>query len=114
VKLFAVIAKMLPIEDLEVEELPAGTLAERAIAMHKLTHAIKGKGSHGRLPMKLDRGINKIILEALSTGPKRALELHPPVVAGGWSKSSVNSRLEFLREKGIVEPIGDGTWRRIS
>ena len=150
---FALIAKMLPIEDLEVEEIPVKSLAERAI--HKIAHKPKGKGSAGRMPMKLDSGINKVedleveevlvkslaeraiaihkiahkpkgmpmkldsginkvILEALSSGPKRALELQIPIKAGGWSVSSVNSRLEFLRVRGIVVRVGDGMWRKAS
>jgi DNA-binding IclR family transcriptional regulator len=41
----------------------------------------------------------------------KALELQPLIKAAGYSESSINSRLEFLREKGIVERIGDGHWR---
>ena len=102
------------VEDLEVEEVPVKSLAERAIAIHKIAHKPKGKGSAGRRPMNLDSGINKVILEALSSGPKRALELQIPIKAGGWSVSSVNSRLEFLRVRGIVVRVGDGTWRKAS
>ena len=114
--LFALFAKMLPIDNVSIEELPTKpTLAERAIAVNKITaRAIEnhkgGRGGHRKA--NLDMGINKIIMDALAERPMRAVELQPLVTGAGWSPNSVNSRLEVLRMKGVIERVGDGTWRR--
>jgi hypothetical protein len=104
--LFAMISKMLPIEDLSVEEI-APTPAERPIAIaHKLkVHKRKGV-------VRLDMGINRIIMEAIDKQPTSVLDLRPKVKAGGYSPHSVSSRLEQLRRKGYVSPMGDGRWKR--
>ena len=54
--LFALFAKLLPIEDISIEESsrPKPTLAERAIAV---TH--QAKGSRRRSQVRLNQGINK-------------------------------------------------------
>jgi len=104
--LFGIIAKMLPVEDVSVEEVsPKPRLAQRAIAIaHRPKPKRQGK-------VRLKAGINGIILTAMADGPKRALELKPLVEAAGYSQNSVNSRLEELRKKGITERVGDGKWR---
>jgi hypothetical protein len=117
--LFGLMAKFLPIEDLSVEEVPSKpTLAERAIAIHK-QHAITAAKKPKRQIHKraspgpnLTGGINGIVMIALSDGPKRAIDIQPKVVAAGFSASSVNSRLEELRKLGVIERVGDGTWRK--
>lgn len=113
--LFALMAKILPIEDLSVKELPP--LTERAFAVNKITRraiaASKPKFKRPNAEIKLDRGINKIIVEALTERSMRASELEPLVVTAGWSRNSVNSRLEFLRQKGFVTRIGDGRWQMV-
>jgi len=62
-------------------------------------------------PMRLDVGINRIIVEALKERPHRAVELRPLLKKGGFSEGSLSSRLDKLRNKDIVEQVGDGTWR---
>jgi hypothetical protein len=111
--LFAMVAKMLPIEDLSVEELaPKPTLAERAIAVPKITHRAKPKTYQRPSPgPDLKRGVNAILMTEMSFGPKRSVELQPKVKAAGFSPNSVNSRLEALQRFGVIERIGDGRWR---
>jgi hypothetical protein len=110
--LIALIAKMLPIEDVSIEEIvPKPTLAERAIAIHKLMHKPKRKISRASPGPNLSKGINGIILTELSTGPKRAVELQPKIVADGFSANSVNSRLEELRKYGAIERTSTGLWK---
>lgn len=119
--LLKIIGNMLPIEDVEVEELtPSKTaLAERAFAVHKITRRAiaaskrKPKFTRPNTKTKLDRGINKIIVGALTERPMRAKELQPLVHEAGWSSNSVNSRLEALRLKGFVTPVGDGRWQMV-
>jgi hypothetical protein len=61
-------------------------------------------------PMRLDLGMNRIIVEALKERSHRLVELKRLIVQGGFSESSLGSRLDKLREKGIVEPAGNGLW----
>jgi len=110
--LFGLMSKMLPIENLEVEEIrPKPTLAERAI--HKITHKPKPQiRKHASPGPNLEKGINGVIMAALSDGPKRAAELRPKVIAAGFSANSVTSRLEELRKYGVLERASDGMWRK--
>ena len=107
--LFRIIAKFVPVEDLEVEEIVRRvepTPKPKLIANHK-----PKPFKRASLGPDLKKGINGIILAALSDGPKRANDLQPKVAAAGYSRNSINSRLEELRRAGVVERIGDGRWR---
>jgi hypothetical protein len=108
--LFGIIAKMLPVEDVSVEEV-SSTLAQRAIAIADRPRLKQKQKQKRQGKVRLKAGINGIILTAMADGPKRALELKPLVEAAGYSQNSVNSRLEELRKKGITERVGDGKWR---
>jgi hypothetical protein len=99
--LFGLMSKMLPIEDLSVEELVERQPIARMVI----------KGRRGTKP-DLNHGINAILLAEMANGPMRAAELEKSLVAAGFSANSVGSRLSKLREQGVVEQIGDGTWRR--
>jgi hypothetical protein len=109
--LFGLVAKMgLPIEDLEVEEMgPNPMLTERAIAIHKLMH--KPKQKRASPGPNLKKGINSIVMMALSDGPKRPIDMHPKLKAAGFSPNSITSRLEKLSSFGAVERVGDGRWK---
>jgi hypothetical protein len=112
--LFAMIAKMLPIENVSVEEIVESKtpLAQRTIALHQKKFPTQRKKQTRASPgPSLTRGINMVIVNELESGPKRASELQPKAKAAGFSNNSVNSRLEALRNHGIVERIGDGRWR---
>ena len=102
--LFALFAKMLPIDDLSVEEIPAHKPPAKPIALPREPQARKNSP-------RLNMGINGIILTAMKDKPMRALQMKSLLVAAGFSAHSVNSRLEALRLKGIIERVGDGTWR---
>ena len=112
--LFGMLSKMLPIDNLSVEEIvPIKT--ERVITGVKAHPQIrsptarKKRHSNG---LDLKKGINGVMLAVLNDGqPHRATELRPLVKAAGFSSNSVGSRLQALREKGVVKQIGDGTWR---
>jgi hypothetical protein len=112
--LFGLIGKFLPVEDLEVEEIverpPKLPLQAIARAVDHITKRAKTRASPGP---NLKKGINGIIMTALADGPKRANQLKPKVKAAGFSENSVNSRLEALRGYGVLEMVGDGTWRKV-
>ena len=107
--LFGLIGKFLPIEDLSVEEIvpkpkPPPPLRLPTIARPQ-TRASPGPN--------LKKGINGIIMMALLDGPKRAIEMRPKIKAAGYSENSLTSRLEALRDHGVLEMIGDGTWKKV-
>lgn len=100
--LFGIIAKMLPIEDLSVEEI-----APRLAAEPKRI----GKRQRPNRGPDLKRGINGIIVTALKDGPKREVDIAVKVKAASYSSNSTSSRLEALRRFGVVERGDDGTWK---
>jgi hypothetical protein len=114
--LFGIIAKFLPLEELEIEEIASKpTHAERSIAVHKLTVAAPKPKRQFRQRANpgpdLKRGINGIIMSELSTGPKHTINLRPKIQAASYSPNSTNSRLEELRKFGVIDRDDDGRWK---
>jgi hypothetical protein len=112
--LFGLIAKMLPIENLSVEEVPRFNLkkqVEKLGADSLLPKPKHKRHRHIPNPVRLDKGINGVIMRALEDGPKRSVEIQPMVLADGFSINSLSSRLEELRKRGIVER-NNGVWRK--
>ena len=106
--LFALFAKMLPIDNVSIEEIPSIKAEPKPIA---LPNGRKPQARKRNNPPRLNMGINGIVLTAMKGKPMKALELTPLIVAAGFSANSINSRLESLRIKGIIERVGDGRWR---
>jgi hypothetical protein len=109
--LFGLMSKMLPIENLSVEELVEH---QPKLPIEAIAHAVKHikRKKRPSIPIRLDRGINGIILTAMSDKPVRAIEIRPKIVAAGFSGNSLTSRMQFLQEHGVIEPLGNGTWRK--
>lgn len=124
--LFGMLSKMLPIDNLHVEEiveppprfnlkaqvekLGADSLLPPKFAPRKKPRA-KGNGR----AVDLKAGLNRIIIEVLSDGlPHHASALRPLFKSAGFSENSVGSRLQALRERGIVKQSGNGTWQLVS
>ena len=95
--LFAMIAKMLPIEDVSVEEIVESKTpqADRAIALHQKKFPPRKKQLNRRASPgpSLTRGINMVIVNELEKGPKREVEIRPKIKAAGFSANSTSSRL---------------------
>jgi hypothetical protein len=112
--LFGLLAKVLPIDDLHVEELVVGTpvlKAAPAPVMRAISKPKKGKRRSAG--MDLDAGVNAVILRHLSDDqPHRAAELKPLLVAVGYSANSVGSRLQKLHDMGVVFQPELGLWQR--
>ncbi len=104
--LFALFAKMLPLENLSVEEVLSGVEATP-----RLAPTMKKRVKRRSAGPDLKKGINGILVTALKDKPLRAAELGPMIKAAGFSANSVNSRLEELRKQGVIERVGDGTWK---
>jgi hypothetical protein len=113
--LFGLMSKFLPIDNLSVEEMVERQprIPIEAIA-HAVKHITKPKRTAKRASPgpNLEKGLNGIIMAALSSGPQNAKDLLPKAVAAGFSPNSVTSRLEELRKFGTIERVGDGTWRK--
>lgn len=112
--LFGMLAKMLPIDNLHVEEMierqPMNGAQIANGVKHGPTARKKRRISKG---VDLTRGVNGIVMGILNDGqPHRAVEMYGPLKEAGFSENSVSSRLQALRERGLVENIGMGTWRR--
>jgi hypothetical protein len=119
--LFRALSQFLPIDDLHVEEV-APTLAAQSTPQWPPQTPLAKKTERLAKPMKrrkgpgpnLTAGINRIVVEALSNKPHRAMDLRPLLKSGGYSHNSVTSRLEDLRNHGVIEQMGDGLWRLTS
>jgi hypothetical protein len=115
--LFGLLAKVLPIEDLQVEELlvtektvqPQIAPAPRLQAVSKP----KKKSKRQSRGIALNHGINALILNYLADDkPHRAAELQPVLSAAGFSGNSVGSRLQALRAAGVIFQPELGLWQR--
>jgi hypothetical protein len=114
--LFGLLAKVLPIEDLQVEELLVEKTVQPRVApaprLETLAKPKKKVKRRFRGPI-LSQGINAIILNHLADDkPHRADELKPLLLAVGFSANSVGSRLQSLREAGVVFQPELGFWQR--
>lgn len=115
--LFGMLAKFLPVEDMQVEELapkqPTVPKMSKVAALVGRVEKPKRKRKPSK-PMDLQAGINGIITAILADGkPHRAVELKPLLQRRGFSPNSIGSRLQSLQEHGIVDKLGDGTWRLV-
>ena len=121
--LFGIMAKVLPIEELTVEELTPPPVV--APPRHNLRAQIKSLGADSLLPgpkvrkkqrtgrgPDLKSGINGVIVKAMADGQEhRAVDLAPLLQAAGFSSNSIASRLGSLRLHGVVKQVGGGRWR---
>jgi hypothetical protein len=106
--LFGILAKMLPIEDLSVEELAP---AERAIRIANAPPRKLPRPKRASNGPNLKAGINGIILSALTQKPQRASELQPLLKRAGFSVNSISSRLQALERFNILVHDDEGVWR---
>lgn len=113
--LFSIIAKFLPVEELQIEELMPIVPTQSKLAQQSIPTLPRRKRKIERPNItNLEAGTNRIMLELFSDGqPHKAVELKPAFKRENYSVNSIGSRLNSLRKKGILEQLGDGTWRLI-
>lgn len=121
--LFGMLSKMLPIDNLHVEEIvetpprfnlkaQVEKLGADSLLPPKFAPRKKPRAKRNGIGPNLKAGINRIIVEVLSDNlPHRAVELKTHFKSAGFSENSVGSRLQALRENGVVKQMGDGTWQ---
>lgn len=110
--LFLIMAKVLPIEDLHVEEVPE----HKTIKVEKIARL---SGPENRLKRRhryngpaLEGGLNGVILKALEDGQShRYAELKQAVNAAGYAGSGIGSKLSKLRKLKAVHQPDLGLWR---
>jgi hypothetical protein len=112
--LFGLIAKMLPIEDLQVEEVPE-RLETKVEKIAQLSgpkiRPPRPRGNRFNGPI-LDGGGNKIVMDLLSDGKGHsARELKGLFEAGGYAPSGVGSRLDKLRDANVIHQPEYGLWQ---
>lgn len=110
--MFSIMSKMLPIDDLHVHEMQPEQSKSEPRAMPKPAVMLRVKRERIKTGPDLQSGTNLIIMKLFEDGqPHRAHELMPLFKAGGFSPNSVGSRLQTLRQRGILLQLGDGTWK---
>ena len=117
--LFALMSKVLPIDDLSVEEIAP-------TPKHNIAQQVKRLGADSLMPppakqrkkqvnrrgLNLKEGINGVILAHMADGQSyRETDLRPLLKAAGFSENSVSSRLQALLDHGVVKRVGHGQWR---
>jgi hypothetical protein len=120
--LFGLLARVLPVEELNVEEIapvpvkekPARITHDPAIRFDKRFDAPKPKRKpRDRGGPNLKAGANAIIMDLLSDGEShKANELNPLFKARGLSENGVGSALEKLRRRGLVHHPEVGLWAK--
>jgi hypothetical protein len=107
--LFALMAKVLPIEDLSVEEIAPTPARPKLVAQRRLEKPPRKKSNRGGPNLKT--GANSIIMELLADGAGHAAnELKPMFKARGLSENGVGSALEKLRRRGVIHHPAVGLW----
>jgi hypothetical protein len=114
--LFGIIAKFLPIEDLQVEEIepPRTPLRVEKIARlggpENRPAPLKGRNRYSG--PSLEGGVNAVILKALEDGkPRRYAELKKALAASGYAASGIGSRLARLKDLNAVHQPDLGLWQ---
>lgn len=111
--MFGMLAKMLPVEDVHIEELePARPRLVHNTQIVNKAQIVKKRGRRGASSLSLNDGCNKVIMEALADGsPHTAVEIKPWMKAAGLSENSVSSRLAKLRDRGVLTQLERGLWQ---
>lgn len=122
--LFGLLAKVLPIEDLSVEEI-APTPAKFKVAQHLAdngpSHApqlVKPRKGHRRsresYTINLKAGVNGVLLDILSDGGTHpTAEFKPAMAKRGYAAAGTSSALEKLRKRGLIYQPEAGVWRLV-
>ena len=112
--LFALMAKVLPIEDLSVEEIaptpakPPRLQPPAQLAKPKVKRAPRRSG----YAINLQAGTNAIILKVLEDGKiHRTSEIKEAYLAAGYNPNGTGSSIERQRKWGLIEKAGVGQWR---
>jgi hypothetical protein len=114
--LFGIIAKFVPVEDLQVEEIEP-----HAKPKVEKIHRLAGPENRLKPPsaranrhtgMSLESGVNGVIMRVLEDGQAhRYRDIKKAVGAAGYAPTGIGSKLARLRELNAIASDGVGVWR---
>jgi hypothetical protein len=118
--LFGVLSKLLPIEDLRVEELAPTVLRElRKADLPELLHSLRKPKRAPQVRHKQGSGYavnvyagsNAIVMAHLADGaPHKLTESYPALAAAGYSTNGMFGRVERLVRHGYLVKVGSGVY----
>jgi hypothetical protein len=118
--LFALLGRVLPIEDLAVEELaptpmqamPKAAQQPAQLAKPKLTKRRGTRTSESYKQINLKAGVNGILMDILSDGQLHPTgEFKPAMRSRGFADAGTSSALAKLLKRGIVFQPEFGMWQ---
>jgi hypothetical protein len=112
--LFGLLAKVLPIEDLSVEEIaPTPAKLKAKTAPQLVKPKMKREPRAGGYAPNLEAGTNATILKVLADGQvHRTREIKEAFVATGYNPNGTGSTIERLRKWGLIRRVGaKGQWQ---
>jgi len=105
--LFGLMAKVLPIEDLSVEEI----VEPRSVVTPQIERP-QFKRKRSAPPPNLKAGVNAIVLGILSDGKAHPTsEIKPAMAKQGYAAAGAGSELEKLRKRGLIYQPDFGAWQ---
>ena len=115
--LFALMAKVLPIEDLSVEEIaPTPAKAARQLADNGQLVKPKRRRRATRTPesyqVNLKEGVNGVLMDILSDGQVHETAVFKPAMTTrGYAAAGTSSALAKLLKRGVVFQPEFGLWQ---
>lgn len=114
--LFALLGKVLPIEDLSVEEIAPTPVRVKRIPPASPPQLVKPKHGGARrtsgYTANLEAGTNAIILKVLADGkPHHTREIKEAFTAAGYNPNGTGSSIARQRKWGLIERAGIALWR---
>jgi hypothetical protein len=114
--MFSLMAKLLPIEDLSVEELREPprrvSFSPNTFAAPKLAKPKRASPPIRPYAINLKKGMNAIVLQLMSDGePHRFREIGEALKAANFSGNGVGNLLKRLIKYNLIEQNGEGVYR---
>jgi hypothetical protein len=105
--LFGIIAKFLPVEDLQVEEIEP-RMAEKLRPIAKIEQPKR----RNRFSVDLKAGGNAAVMAVLADGqPHSYRELRLAIGKAGFASSGIGAKLARLKEAKVVHQPASGMWQ---
>ena len=122
--LFHMMSKFLPIEELNVEEIPDTVTVKPPVKESKIAHLIAQNQNKITAPTKrkykiiggkriqLDKGANKLIMELFGDGEiHSAVELKTLYKREGFAVNGTGSALAKMKKRGVIFQPDYGVWQ---
>jgi hypothetical protein len=111
-------ARYLPFEIISageiVENPPKMPIEAISKAVQHITKRAIAKQRSRKSAINLNRGMNKVVIEALTGGKMRTHDLREALVANGFANNSITSHLQRLTKYGIIRSRDKGIWELVN